>query len=70
MRTSMITAALLAALGTAALTMPASAAPLSPAPAAAVTGAQDSITNVRWHPIRRMHRAERRFMHRHFRHRR
>lgn len=66
MRTSLITAALLAAFGAAALTTPASAAPLSPVPAATVAGAQDSITNVRWHPIRRMHRAERRFMHRHF----
>jgi hypothetical protein len=70
LRTSMITAALLAAFGAAALVTPASAAPLSPAPAATVAGAQDNVTNVRWHPIRRMHRAERRFMHRHFRHRR
>ncbi|MEE7505058.1 hypothetical protein MMR14E_18375 [Methylobacterium mesophilicum] len=70
MRTSVITAALLAAFGAAALTTPASAAPLSPAPAATVAGAQEGITNVRWHPIRRMHRAERRFVRRHFRHRR
>lgn len=62
----MITAALLTAFGTAALTAPASAAPLSPAPAMTVAGAEDGIVNVRWHPIRRMHRAERRFMHRHF----
>lgn len=70
LRTSMITAALLAAFSAAAFVAPASAAPLSPAPAATVAGAPDSITDVRWHPIRRMHRAERRFMHRHFRHRR
>ena len=66
MRTSMITAALLTAFGVAALATPASAAPLSPVPAATVAGVQNNITDVRWHPIRRMHRAERRFMHRHF----
>jgi hypothetical protein len=65
LRTSMITAALLAAFGAAALTTSASAAPLSPAPAAAVSGVQDTVTNVRWHPIRRM----RRMMHRHRHHR-
>ncbi|MCJ2021209.1 hypothetical protein MKK84_27970 [Methylobacterium sp. E-065] len=70
MHTSVITAALLAAFSVAALAKPASAAPLSPVPAATVAGAQDGITEVRWHPIRRMHNAERRFMHRHFRHRR
>jgi hypothetical protein len=52
----MITAALLATFGAAALTAPASAAPLSLAPAANIAGAQASITNVRWHPIRRMRR--------------
>jgi hypothetical protein len=62
----MITAALLAVFGAAALTTPASATPLSPAPAATVAGAQANITDVRWHPIRRMHRAERRFVRRHF----
>ena len=65
MRTSMITAALLTAFGAAALVTPASAAPLNPVPAATVTGAQESITNVRWHPIRRM----RHMMHRRGHHR-
>jgi hypothetical protein len=73
LRTSILTAALLAAFGAAALTTPASAAPLSPVPAATVAGTQDGIVNVRYHPIRRMHRAERRMrhrmMHRHMRHR-
>jgi hypothetical protein len=62
----MITAALLATLGAAALTTSASAAPLSPAPAVAVAGVHDSIVDVRWHPIRRM----RRMMHRNRYHRR
>ena len=65
MRTSMITAALLATLGAAALSTSASAAPLSPAPAASVIGAQDGIVDVRWHPIRRM----RHMMHRRGHHR-
>lgn len=64
LRTSLITAALLAAFGATALITPASAAPLSPAPAATVSG-DHAVTNVRWHPIRRM----RRMMHRHRHHR-
>lgn len=61
----MITAALLATFSAAAFVAPASAAPLSPVPAATVAGAPGSITDVRWHPIRRM----RRMMHRHRHHR-
>jgi hypothetical protein len=61
----MITAAVLAAFGAVALATPASAAPAGPAPATAFAGAQDSIVNVRWHPIRRMRQA----LHRHRHHR-
>jgi hypothetical protein len=61
----MITAALIATLGVAALTTPASAAPLSPAPAVGITGVHDGLVDVRWHPIRRM----RHMMHRRGHHR-